>query len=55
MKSKPRILVKHLTDKDKITNLVLKDTVGKLSRSGYIAFPKELIGKYVEVTLKVIK
>jgi len=52
---KPRIQMKLLTDNDKITSVCIKDTVKKIGRSGYVALPKALVGKYVIINVKVLK
>ncbi|HEY0089711.1 MAG TPA: DUF2080 family transposase-associated protein [Candidatus Lokiarchaeia archaeon] len=50
MKTKPRIIsLKRNIKTDKIEELIIKDIVKKIGRSGYIALPKELIGKYVQI------
>lgn len=52
---KPRIITKIITSKEKIEEICIKDTVKKIGRSGYVALPKELVSKYVEIKLKVVK
>lgn len=52
---KPRIQVNLSTKDDKITSVIIKDVVKKLGRSGYVALPKALIGKYVEIKVEVLK
>jgi putative transposon-encoded protein len=39
---------------DKLGKLVVKDVVKRVGDSGYVALPKELIGKYVELKLEVL-
>lgn len=51
---KPRIIKQLLTDKDKIVEISIKDIVKKIGDSGYVALPRELINKYVEIHLKVL-
>lgn len=52
--NKPRIIRKILrNDNDKLIEVEIKDTVKKLGRSGYISLPKELIGKYVNLRIKI--
>ena len=51
--NKPRIILSLSRENDKIIKLSIKDIVKKLSRSGYVALPKELIGKYVELKIEV--
>ena len=53
--NKPRIILSLSRENDKIIKLSIKDIVKKLSRSGYVALPKELIGKYVNINLEVLK
>lgn len=52
---KPRIVTKLITSNDKIEEMVIKDSVKKIGRSGYVALPKQLVGKYVEIKLKIVK
>jgi putative transposon-encoded protein len=51
-KEKPTI-TRKLIQGDKIIEMEIKRKVGKLGlRSGYVALPKELIGKYVTINYK---
>lgn len=51
-----RIKVKLLTKKNgEIKSIVIKDVVKKIGRSGYVALPIELVNKYVEIEVKVLK
>jgi len=53
---KPRIITKINRDnKDKISKIIIKDVAKKVGYSCYVAFPKELLGKYLEVEIKVIQ
>ena len=38
-----------------LKNLLAKDVVKKIGRSGYVALPNELVNKYVEIEVKVLK
>ena len=51
---KPRIILKIETVNDKIIGISIKDLVKKVGDSGYIALPRELIGKYAEINLEVL-
>ena len=44
-----------LTKKDKIVSMIIKDVVKQIGRSGYVALPQELVGKYVEINVGVIR
>jgi len=50
----PRIILKIETNEDKIIGISIKDLVKKVGDSGYVALPKELINKYVQINLKVL-
>jgi len=51
---KPRIILKIETENDKIIGISIKDLVKKVGDSGYVALPRELINKYVQLTLEVL-
>ena len=51
---KPRIILKIETEDDKIIGISIKDLVKKVGDSGYVALPRELINKYVQLTLEVL-
>ena len=50
----PRIIHKLIRDKNKIVEMVIKDTVKAIGDSGFVSFPKELVGKYVEIKIKLL-
>ena len=50
---KPRIVTKLYNTKDKLDGVIIKDVVKRLGRSGYIALPNKLVGKYVRLVLEV--
>ena len=52
---KPRILTKVISEEDIIKEVTVKDTVKAIGRSGYISVPRSLVGKYVELNLRVLK
>lgn len=52
---KPRIISIKRNDDDEITKLIIKDVVKKLGDSGYVAIPRELKNKYVEIKLRVLE
>jgi len=47
--TKPRIIQTLVQDNGKIVNMVIKDIVKPHGGSGYVAIPKELIGKQVTI------
>lgn len=51
---KPRIILKIETEDDKIIGISIKDLVKKVGDSGYVALPRELINKYVQINLEVL-
>jgi len=55
MKNKPRIIQLLRRRNNLISKIIIKDSVKKLGRSGYVALPKELIGKYVQIKLELIE
>ena len=50
---KPRIITELLRKDDKLSKIIIKDTAKPIGRSSYIALPKELVGKYITVTIEV--
>lgn len=53
---KPRIVRKIIrSDNDELIEINIKSIVKKVGESGYIALPNELIGKYVEINLRVLE
>ena len=55
MKQKPRIVTIKRDKKDKIIDMVIKDRVKKIGKTGFISLNKELIDKYVMIRLEVIE
>ena len=53
--NKPRITSFIRNNEDEITKGSIKDTVKRLGDSGYVALPKELIKRYVEIKLRVLE
>lgn len=52
--NKPRIVVHLETEDEKIIKIEIKDIVKKVGNSGYIAMPRELIGKYVKIEVEIL-
>ena len=50
--TKPRIITSLIKQEDEIVELVIKDVVKPIGRTGYVSVPKELIGKYVTIIYK---
>lgn len=51
-----QILTKLIrNDDESIQEIIIKGNVKKLGDSGYIAIPRELIGKFVELKLRILK
>lgn len=53
--NKPRIVDEYVKEGNKVVKAIIKDTVKVLGGSGYVAVPKEMIGKYVTVIYNEIE